>query len=128
MEPRDAARLLVDRGPGQPPAHHVVADLPDLLRPGDVVVVNDTRVLPARRLKPGERLAAAAGHQIELVSPVPDGAREGHKSVSGVGRRAAEIPVTRRVRLLDGDGRPAPDEATELAWLSAIGEVPLPPY
>ena len=47
-EPRDAARLLVDRGPGVDPADSVVADLPGLLQPGDLVVVNDTRVLPAR--------------------------------------------------------------------------------
>lgn len=160
VEPRDAARLLVDRGPAHEPAHHVVADLPDLLRPGDLVVVNDTRVLPARlalrrasggaaealllerlpdgtwdalvrpgrRLKRGERLDAAAGHQLELVSPVPGGAHEGYPGIPGAGGRAAAIPVTRRVRLLDRDGRSAPDEATEMAWLGAIGEVPLPPY
>jgi S-adenosylmethionine:tRNA ribosyltransferase-isomerase len=46
-EPRDAARLLVDRG-AAPPEHRHVRDLPDLLRPGDLLVVNDTRVLPAR--------------------------------------------------------------------------------
>src|SRR5262252_2665252 len=47
-EPRDAARLLVDRGPGAAPVHAHVRDLPALLRPGDVVVVNDTKVVPAR--------------------------------------------------------------------------------
>ena len=47
-EPRDHARLLVDRGPAAAPAHHEVRDLPGLLEPGDLVVVNDTRVLPAR--------------------------------------------------------------------------------
>src|SRR5215207_6372767 len=47
IEPRDAARLLVDRG-SAPPEHRTVADLPSLLRPGDVVVVNDTKVIPAR--------------------------------------------------------------------------------
>ena len=50
LEPRSTARLLV--GPGldgnAAPEHATVADLPRLLRPGDVVVVNDTRVLPAR--------------------------------------------------------------------------------
>jgi S-adenosylmethionine:tRNA ribosyltransferase-isomerase len=46
-EPRDAARLLVVR-PGATLKDRVVADLPDLLRPGDVLVVNDTRVIPAR--------------------------------------------------------------------------------
>ena len=45
-EPRDSARLLVDRADGLVDA--LVGDLPDHLRAGDVFVVNDTRVLPAR--------------------------------------------------------------------------------
>ncbi len=44
--PRDAARLLVVR-PGSAFDDRVVRDLPDLLRPGDQLVVNDTRVIPA---------------------------------------------------------------------------------
>src|SRR5690349_20707374 len=53
--PRDAARLLVVR-PGATPEwdDRNVRDLPDLLRPGDAIVVNDTRVIPARLL--GRRL------------------------------------------------------------------------
>ena len=47
VEPRDSARLLVDRG-GDPPDHRVVSDLPELLSEGDLLVVNETRVLPAR--------------------------------------------------------------------------------
>ena len=46
-EPRDSARLLVVR-PGEALADHVVSDLPDFLRPGDALVFNDTRVIPAR--------------------------------------------------------------------------------
>ena len=45
---RDAARLLVDRGDGIPPEDRSVRDLPDLLDPGDLLVLNTTRVLPAR--------------------------------------------------------------------------------
>src|SRR5436305_15113249 len=44
--PRDAARLVVVRA-GMPFEDRVVRDLPDLLRPGDQLVVNDTRVMPA---------------------------------------------------------------------------------
>jgi len=44
--PRDAARLLVV-GPGTP-EDHIVSDLPALLRPGDQLVINDTKVIPAR--------------------------------------------------------------------------------
>ncbi|MBU2377952.1 MAG: tRNA preQ1(34) S-adenosylmethionine ribosyltransferase-isomerase QueA [Alphaproteobacteria bacterium] len=45
-EPRDSARLLVVRDGAL--ADHVIADLPDFLRPGDALVFNDTRVIPAR--------------------------------------------------------------------------------
>ena len=48
VEPRDAARLLVAGLPGTRPRHQRVAELADLLDPGDVLVVNDTRVIPAR--------------------------------------------------------------------------------
>ena len=44
-DPRDAARLLVALGAS--PAHARVRDLPDLLGPGDLLVANDSRVLPA---------------------------------------------------------------------------------
>lgn len=69
IEPRSAARLLV--APGLVgtglPAHATMADLPRMLGPGDVVVVNDTRVLPARlRLVK----ATGGGAEILLVEPV----------------------------------------------------------
>jgi S-adenosylmethionine:tRNA ribosyltransferase-isomerase len=49
VEPRDAARLLVVCTDTDPALEdRVVRDLPDLLRPGDVLVFNDTRVIPAR--------------------------------------------------------------------------------
>ena len=47
VSPRDSARLLVVR-PGEGLENRVVRDLPDLLRPGDALVFNDTRVIPAR--------------------------------------------------------------------------------
>ena len=50
-EPRDSARLLVVKpqaGPGEALADHIVHELPDFLRPGDALVFNDTRVIPAR--------------------------------------------------------------------------------
>lgn len=46
-EPRDAARLLVVR-PGEPPQDRIVRDLPGLLKAGDALVFNDTRVIPAQ--------------------------------------------------------------------------------
>jgi len=48
VEPRHDARLLVDGGNDDEVQHRRVRDLPRLLHPGDAVVVNDTRVAPAR--------------------------------------------------------------------------------
>ena len=47
IEPRDGARLLVDRGSAEQEHRHV-RDLPELLREGDLLVLNETRVIPAR--------------------------------------------------------------------------------
>jgi S-adenosylmethionine:tRNA ribosyltransferase-isomerase len=61
-ETRDAARLLViDRGGGSPADRHV-RELPELLRPGDCLVVNDSRVIPARVLAED-----ASGRAVELL-------------------------------------------------------------
>ena len=47
--PRDAARLLDIDPDRDPPLHdHVMRELPDLLRPGDLLVLNDTKVIPAQ--------------------------------------------------------------------------------
>ena len=67
-EPRDRARLLVDRGPGTEPVDHRVHDLPELLEPGDLLVINDTRVLPARL-----HLAKPTGGAVEVLLLEPTG-------------------------------------------------------
>src|SRR5580658_5275524 len=54
-EPRDSARLLLVPATGSVVDRHV-GDLPELLRPGDIVVCNDTKVIPARLV--GRRGAA----------------------------------------------------------------------
>ncbi len=67
VQPRDAARLLVVDGPTR--HDHLVRDLPRLLRPGDLMVVNDTRVIPAQLT--GRRGAARV--PVTLNRPLPDG-------------------------------------------------------
>ena len=63
-QPRDAARLLAVR-PGASPelADHIVSDLADLLQPGDQLVVNDTKVIPARLT--GRRIGRGLEPRIE---------------------------------------------------------------
>lgn len=66
VSPRDAARLLVVR-PGDMPEWHdrLVRDLPDLLQPGDALVVNDTRVIAARLT--GRRVGRGTDARIEAT-------------------------------------------------------------
>lgn len=137
VEPRDAARLLVDRGPGRDPDHRGVRDLPTLLDPGDVLVVNETRVMPARL-----RATKSTGGEVEvlLLEREPDGTwqalvRPGRRVRPGTVVVAGDIAVevgddvgdgVRRVRLRLVGGASTP--ASELAALESYGEVPLPPY
>src|SRR3712207_5599149 len=64
--PRDAARLLVVR-PGAAPLleDRIVRDLPDLLEPGDVLVLNDTKVIPARLF--GLRVRGESAARVEVL-------------------------------------------------------------
>lgn len=135
IEPRDAARLLVDRG-SDPPEHRVVADLPELLAPGDVVVVNETRVLPARlRLR---RTSGGAAEVLLLEALTPD--RRTWEALIRPGRKlkAGEVLLGRDgdAVVAIGDRRPAGDTFTvellgagdPLDELADRGEMPLPPY
>jgi S-adenosylmethionine:tRNA ribosyltransferase-isomerase len=132
IEPRDAARLLIDRGAGVEPIDAIVRDLPAWLRPDDLVVVNDTRVIPARL-----RLQRATGGAVEvlllertgfdtwdaLVKPsrkvkVGEQIGDGGLTVE-VGPVVSEKSGARTVRLLADD---------PLAALAEHGTMPLPPY
>lgn len=62
-EPRDSARLLVaDRATGEL-SHRIFRDLPEYLRPGDTLVINDSKVIPARLMGTKEETGVA----VELV-------------------------------------------------------------
>jgi S-adenosylmethionine:tRNA ribosyltransferase-isomerase len=66
VRPRDAARMLVVRGSDAPFEDRSVKDLPSLLSPGDVLVFNDTRVIPAQlegRRADGEAKVGATLHK-----------------------------------------------------------------
>ena len=125
-EPRSAARLLVATDADGGVEHRTVADLPELVGPGDVVVVNETKVLPARLL-----LHKPTGGAVEVLL-LED---------RGEGRWEALIRPGKRVkpgtRLLHGDvevveAEGAVDDGRRMVRLLSDphkhGRLALPPY
>lgn len=137
---RDEARLLIYRGGDLRRAaragieHRRVADLPEFLREGDVVVVNDARVLPARM-----KLRKATGGEVEVLALRPIDTSGGWEALVRPSRRvpsgavlhlADGRPVLRvGERLAEGKREIFPMEGETLEELMAqAGQVPLPPY
>jgi S-adenosylmethionine:tRNA ribosyltransferase-isomerase len=130
IEPRDQARLLVvSKGSGAR-SHRRVADLPDLLQPGDLLIVNDTKVLPAR-LNGRKRLD---GGHIELVlvrpakSDQPDqwevlckGTKQ-DQVIELDGGATATVVEQGTSGIIVQFSSPVP------ALIEKVGRVPLPPY
>ncbi len=143
LEPRDASRLLVLQGDGARVSRRF-RDLPELLEPGDLLVFNDTRVLPARLI--GEKLGAdgAPGARIELlllrrregcvwealVHPgrrVREGVqlRFGENLMAEAGERVGDGIRQIRFRV---PGYDADEAAAVDAAIHVLGRAPLPPY
>ena len=139
-ERRDGARMLVlDRATGAI-QDRLFVDLPAFVRPGDAVVTNDTRVVPARLVgsRPGGGKA-----ELFLVRRLGAGrweclARPGRKLGAGA-RVAFADGLTAAVEAVDAatgrrhvrfslGGEPFADEAAETAALDAAGQMPLPHY
>src|SRR5205085_8058746 len=72
--PRDASRLLVLRRADVSIAHHFFRDLPDLLAAGDLLILNDTRVLPARLI--GRRESTGGKWEGLFLGAAADGSWE----------------------------------------------------
>ncbi|HEX3936915.1 MAG TPA: tRNA preQ1(34) S-adenosylmethionine ribosyltransferase-isomerase QueA [Xanthobacteraceae bacterium] len=147
--PRDAAKLLVVRpGAAAGIEDRILRDLPALLRPGDAVVVNDTKVFPAnlsgRRIGRGEHEPAITATLIRRL----DGAR--FRALVKPGKRLAVGDVVRfgaegRVCFLDqldatvedkGQGAEGGEVTLSFSFTGAVldqalaerGDMPLPPY
>ncbi|MDX8348692.1 tRNA preQ1(34) S-adenosylmethionine ribosyltransferase-isomerase QueA [Cognatiyoonia sp. IB215446] len=135
--PRSSARLLVAEGAQI--ADRIVNELPDILRPGDRLVLNDTKVIPARltgeRHRSGEAGETVAKIEVTLLEPQPEG------------DWAALVKPLKKVR--DGETITFSDELSAQvtgredgqarlrfnltgddfdAALNAVGAMPLPPY
>jgi len=130
VEPRDAARLLVDHGDCF--EHARFGDLPRFLEPGDLVVVNDTRVLPAR--VGFERPTGGKG-EILLIEERCDGWWEALARPSAKLTAGTEVCVGGLVVVFGddlGEGRRLvrldPGDRALLDLLDEVGRPPLPPY
>lgn len=131
-EPRDAARLMVVSRGGAPLEHRIFRDLPTYLRPGDALVLNDTRVIHARL-----RAKKPTGGSVEVLL-VRQRQEQTWEALVRPGRGLRPGSALRFAGGLSGtiqemhpDGMrvitfTAPGAVQSL--LDQIGEVPLPPY
>ena len=134
LEKRDESRLLcLDKATGEW-SHHHFYELPDFLRPGDCLILNKSRVLPARLL--GRRLPGGGACEVLLLQDKGDKVweclvrpgkhlREGARVSFGDGELTAEIAEV----LPDGNRLVRFDyEGIFLEVLERLGKMPLPPY
>ncbi len=131
---RDQSRLLLVRRRDATLAHHVFRDLPDLLSPGDLLVLNDTRVLPARLL--GRRARTGGKWEGLFLRQLPDGLWELMCQTRGRLHEGEVIkvePGPLRLRLVAKTPErhwfavPEPP-GSPVELLARHGQIPLPPY
>src|SRR5437588_9733211 len=133
---RDQSRLLVVRRGEQTLTHHRFADLPELLAPGDLLVLNDTRVLPARLL--GRRARTGGRWEGLFLRALPDGLWELLCQTRGRLREGETVelePATLALELVrktgEGHWLARPQEragTTAQELVERHGHTPLPPY
>lgn len=134
MEKRDGSRLMtLDRRTGET-GHRHFYDLPSLLRPGDCLILNDSRVLPARLL--GQRLPGGGACEVLLLTDRGENVweclvRPGRKLRTGARMTFGDGSLTAEVGGEEADGNRLVRFAYEgifLEVLERLGKMPLPPY
>ena len=135
IEPRNASRLLtLDRKSGKV-AHRMFTDLYTLLRPGDLLVLNDSRVLPARIIGVSEKtgspmefllLEQKRHDEWEVLVRPGKRAKIGAMFSFGEGKLRAEV-----LEILEGGNRLVRFSYADGSFytnLEQVGQMPLPPY
>lgn len=129
-EPRDHSRLLaLERATGRM-AHRHFYDLGDYLQPGDLLVLNETRVIPARvyahKLPGGGKVELLLLRRVDAFTweaLVGGGGMKPGRRLQVAGGPQAEITA-----LLDGPRRQVRFDEPVEPYLPAVGHTPLPPY
>lgn len=127
---REDARLLHLPEAGEAIEHLGVADLPRLLRPGDLLVLNETKVNPWRlrgRRKSGGRAEVLLLEQLSpgrfrAMARANRPLKEGETIIFDEAHRAVLGPPGRERELEFSSSRDLPE------WLESFGEMPIPPY
>ena len=129
VEPRDSSRLLVLHRDTGRMEHRIFRDLSDYLRTGDLLVVNQTRVIPARIYARKE-----TGGRVELLLLRRRDELTWEALVGGRGLRVGKRigvedgPQVEIIELLDGSERIIKFSEPIEPYFSKVGNVPLPPY
>ncbi|WP_414551629.1 tRNA preQ1(34) S-adenosylmethionine ribosyltransferase-isomerase QueA [Anabaena sp. CCY 0017] len=153
--PRDSSRLLVVNSPTtgteSAPLHHIFRDLPELLRAGDLLIVNNTKVIPARLygrkstgaeievllleerqyncwlalVKPGKRFKLGSQIIFEPRGLKNRDQKDSHPLSTQLTATVLETDAATGGRLLRFD---VPDGKPLVDVLDQFGEIPLPPY
>jgi S-adenosylmethionine:tRNA ribosyltransferase-isomerase len=129
-EPRDSSRLLVLERASGSIKHCMFRDLGDYLEFGDLLVLNETRVIPARLY--GHKIPTAGRVEVLLLRWVEDRTWEclvrGKGLLEGRQIQIENGPQAEIVAVLEGSRRLVHFEESIEPFLDDIGNVPLPPY
>ena len=129
VEPRDSSRLLVLHRETGEVEHRIFRDVGDYLRPGDLLILNQTRVIPARIYARKE-----TGGRVELLLLRRRDELTWEALVGGKGLRVGKKigvedgPTAEIVALLNGSERLIKFSEPIEPYFSKVGNVPLPPY
>lgn len=135
MEPRDMSRLMVCRRSAGTITHRIFRDLPDYLRKGDVLVINQTRVIPARLLGvktatgvPVEILLLKRLSQTDWEAIVHPARRLKPETICSFGGGLLQAEILGKVEETGGRTVRFLYDGVFEELLDKLGEMPLPPY
>jgi S-adenosylmethionine:tRNA ribosyltransferase-isomerase len=133
LTPRDSSRLMVLRRGSKCIEHRVFRDIGEILRAGDLLVANESRVIAARFMAH----KVPSGGRVELLlltkrgdrawEALVTGRRVGVGTVLSIGRGERELLGT-AVAITPSGGRLIQFDEPVEPWLEEEGQVPLPPY